>query len=57
MKSSKAEYVIFAIAMVFIFYSGNLDQNTRILVTGLLIGVIIINQVFFSKKKGKKEDE
>ena len=56
MKSTKLEYAIFAIAMVFIFFSGSLDTNTRLIITGLLIGAIIINQVFFSKKREKEDD-
>lgn len=53
MKSTKIEYLIFAIAMVFIFYSGKLDQNTRLIITGVLIAIILINEVM--KKRNKKE--
>lgn len=57
MKSSKLEMAIFAIAMVFIFFSGELDPNTRLIITGLFIVVIVINQVLTSrKKKPQKED-
>lgn len=57
MKSSKLEMAIFAIAMVFIFFSGKLDPNTRLIITGLFIVVIVINQVLTSrKKKPQKED-
>lgn len=53
MKTTKIEYAIFAIAMVFIFYSGKLDPNTRLIITGVFIAVILLNEVM--KRRNKKE--
>ncbi|AFM00613.1 hypothetical protein Desde_2268 [Desulfitobacterium dehalogenans ATCC 51507] len=55
MKHSKTDLIIFAIAMIFIFFSGRLEPNVRLIITGLLIVVILINRGFSPKKGDKKE--
>ncbi|SHN84468.1 hypothetical protein [Desulfitobacterium chlororespirans] len=55
MKNSKTDLIIFAIAMIFIFFSGRLEPNIRLIITGVLIVVILINRGLSSKKGNEKE--
>lgn len=57
MKNSKTDLIIFAIAMIFIFFSGRLEPNTRLIITGVFIVVILINRGLSSKKGHEKEVE